>query len=144
MICNELNSLSTKENNATQNVWNKRLLLKASVFFWKQKNSKNVFWVFLFFKKQVPPENVLEVFLFGKRAMFKVAFFWWIFKVASFWQIFKVASIWQISKVASFWQIFKVALQSKMQSTFSLLRNINNLSSFLAFPQMQLPQSLLQ
>ena len=74
-----------------------------------------------------PPENVLEVFLFGKRAMFKVAFF--------FWQIFKVAS---------FWQIFKVALQSKMQSTFSLLRNINNLSSFLAFPQMQLPQSLLQ
>ena len=82
--------------------------------------------MFLFFKKQVPPENVLEVFLFGKRAMFKVAFFW------------------QIFKVASFWQIFKVALQSKMQSTFSLLRNINNLSSFLAFPQVQFPQSLLQ
>ena len=67
-----------------------------------------------------------KCFCLEKRAMFKVAFFW------------------QIFKVASFWQIFKVALQSKMQSTFSLLRNINNLSSFLAFPQMQLPQSLLQ
>ena len=101
--------------------------------------------MFLFFKKQVPPENVLEVFLFGKRAMFKVAFFFGKYlKLPHFGKYLKLPQFDKYLKVAPFWQIFKVALQGKMQATFSLLRNINNQSSFLAFPQMQLPQSLLQ
>ena len=113
-----LSSVRFQQRKTTQHkTFGTNAYCQEQVFCLETKKTAKTFLSFLFFKNKFLLKTFQKCFCLEKRAIFKVA---------------------------SFWQIFKVALQSKMQSTFSLLRNINNLSSFLAFPQMQLPQSLLQ
>ena len=117
-LCNELielSSLSTKQNNATQNVWNKRLLLEASVLFGNKKTAKTFCKCFCFSKTSSSWKRFRSVFVWKNKQYLKLPHFGKYLKLPHFGKYLKLPHFGKYLKLPYFVKCNQLFTYSKYQ-----------------------------